>query len=223
MRDVVRIDEPVGLRVTAQRIVAHAKRSALRERAVDLLQVLAVSKLELGADGPGPDAAPHSVDQRERARGHQRLDLREGGRDGGAEGTRARLIQHVAACQQGHDLGQRERNRQAVEEGALHFPQAAASIALVVDREASLVKNAEVTPHRPHRAAEPLGRVLDRDSRWATEEQEETPLARMLIPSGHGGLGFSRRARPTVNARMRLLRRTIKARNVKGVWHLLSG
>ena len=205
-RDVVGIDEPVGLRVTAQRVVAHAKRPPLGERAVDLLQVLAGSELELGADGARPHAAAHALDQRQRARRHQRLDLAKAEATAGPKGPApprsSRSWLTSSATTSGSEKGMGRRSRKV----ALDLPEAAAPVALVVDREAGLLEHAEVAPHRPHGAAELAGGVLDRDSRRPAEELEQAPLTRELIPSRHRGTDSARGGRACQRERSSLLR-----------------
>jgi hypothetical protein len=54
------------------------------------------------------------------------------------------------------------------------------------------------------------GRLLDRDARGAAEKLEETPLARMLVPTGYGGSGLSRRPECLVH-RLPLVRVSLEA------------
>ena len=160
----------IGLGVAAQRVITHLERAPLGERSLDLGKVSAAGRLELGTDGAGADAGAQAVDQLEGPWREERPDLPEGGGQGGAEGAGAAVIEQVAAHQQRHDLGERQGHRQPIAEGHLDLPEAAAAFALVVDREANLLKDPEVAPDRADGAAELPGGVLHREARRPAEE-----------------------------------------------------
>jgi hypothetical protein len=186
VRQVVRIDGAVGLRIPAQGVVAHRESPSLSQRAMERIQVLPGTELELGAHGAGAHGRRHALDEIQRSRREQRPHLVERRSQARTERTGAGAIEQVAAHEQCDHRGQRERDGQAVEERPLDRPAPAPAVPLVVDRKAGVLEDAQVAPDRPDRASELAGPILDGQPLGPAEELKQAPLTGELVSPRHG-------------------------------------
>src|SRR5581483_790649 len=185
--EVIRVDLPPVLLVTAHRVVAHVETPALEHRLLNEHHVLGRRRLQLGPDGAHADAFAHLIEELPRVAAQYAADLVEGGRDRGAQGLGPSRAHEIAAHQKRRRLGQRQLDWQAERELLLKLPERATSIAalVVVKGKARLLEHAEVAPDRADGAAELPRGIIHGDARRALNHLKKLPLPSELVPARH--------------------------------------